>query len=116
MFFEDGILEKLDAFAESILRYAERYASGGTTGCLPRGKLPALPAADYAPLGIRTTLSFVRFSQGPNQLTIKLRNRLYEHAASGARNPHWANFPAIRTTWRRATLRYWLTHWFRPER
>lgn len=174
MFFEDGIHEKLDAFAESILRQAKRYTADGTTGRLPRRKLPA-PFAAFRLYMVRhiertkypllqidgavctrcglcaarcpdhnlvltaegieiqetegclhclrcmnrcpaNAISFGKLSKGPNQFTTRIRDRLFRLAISGNRNPHWANFPAIRRAWRRATLHYWATHWLRPER
>lgn len=77
------------------------------TGCLH-----CLRCINHCP---KNAITFGRLTEGANQYTIKTRDKLYEKSANGHKEKYWQNFDKIISKWRKKTLWYWITHFYRSK-
>ncbi|MCD4829597.1 MAG: EFR1 family ferrodoxin [Candidatus Cloacimonetes bacterium] len=55
-------------------------------------------------------ISFGELTTGPQRYTIKVRNKLFDKAASGYKEKYWWDFNSIRKKWKQKTIKYWILH------
>lgn len=60
-------------------------------------------------------LYFGKLTKGTNRYTYKIRDELFNKAINGQKEEMWNDFPKIIKDWRKNTIKYWLTHWYRSE-
>jgi len=63
----------------------------------------------------QNAIIFGKLTKGENRYTFKTRNKLFKKASSGYKEKYWSDFYAIRSKWRRNTIKYWLKYRRNPE-
>jgi len=71
------------------------------------GCLHCLRCMNHCP---SNAITFGSLTEGDNQYTKKVRNLLYKKSTDGYLEKYWDDFGAVVKKWRRATIKYWITH------
>lgn len=74
------------------------------------GCLHCLRCINHCP---KNAITFGRLTEGNNQYTLKVRDELYKKSVDGYKEKYWSNFDRVIARWRRKTLWYWITHFYR---
>lgn len=76
------------------------------------GCLHCLRCINHCPVN---AITFGRLTEGDNQYTFKVRDELYENSSNGYKERYWGDFDKVIAKWRRKTLKYWITHFYRKR-
>lgn len=75
-----------------------------------KGCLHCLRCMNHCP---QNAITFGKLTEGDNQYTLKVRDMLYKKSADGHKEKYWEIFDKVIAMWRRKTIKYWITHFYK---